>query len=326
MKSLLVCIVSNEFELGIVRRTRELMKHRLGDWEIGEAKAGSGIAPPDLSRICDEARKNGYKRICFQAATMAFSEERYRDLITYIEKIRKSMPEIELTVFPPSQLFETCADLIERSAYHASLPDKPFHETSPDEIQTKSFELISRRLAKTYDDPDTKAIVVRIIHATADFSVENLLRFSNDAVAKGKEAIGNGCPIITDVGMVSAGLSTQFKDRTISAINQEGVTVCAKRLSVTRSAAGIVLLADKLDGAIVAIGNAPTALVQLVALVKKTGISPACVIGVPVGFVGAAESKELLMASDIPCISMKGNRGGTPVAVAAVNALGCLRP
>jgi precorrin-8X/cobalt-precorrin-8 methylmutase len=324
MKSLLICIIGSKTETEIVRRIKSLMKHRLDDCDIREVVAGIGFNRSEFVRICHDSSRSGYKRIYVQAATMAFSAERYQELMNCIEELRRNEADAEFTVFPPAQLHEACADLIERNVYHASLIDTPFKETSPDEIQVRSFDFISRRLVGKQYDEDTKAVVVRVIHATADFSIEPLLRFSKDAVVRGKEAIRNGCTIITDVGMVSAGLATRFKDRTINAIGSEGVAACAREKGLTRSAAAFELLAAKIEGTVVAIGNAPTALVHLLTVIRRTGARPACIVGVPVGFVGAAESKELLMASDIPYISLKGNRGGTPVAVAAVNAMGCL--
>ena len=325
MKSLLLCVLGGRYESELVPRIRALLVHRLGSCSVRTVSAGGGFSRGDFQRLCEEARAEGYRRIFIQPSTLAFSGERHRELGECIEHVRRSMPEMELAVFPTEQLFETCADMIERNIYHASLKDTSFTETPPEEIQERSFNFITRRLAKTYDDPDISSVVVRIIHSTADFSIERLLHFSPDAVAKGKEALLNGCRIITDVGMVTAGLATRFGDRTVSAINQEGVAECAREKGITRSAAGFELLADRLDGAVVAIGNAPTALVQVLSVINRTGVRPACIVGVPVGFIGAAESKELLMASDVPCISNKGNRGGTPVAVAAVNAMGCLK-
>ena len=326
MKSLLLCVLGSSYESELIRRVEALLTHRLGTCAVRMVIAGGGFPPAAIMGTCRDAYNEGYKHIFVQPATMAFSNDRYDELMECIESTRQSIPEIELTVFPPAQLFATCADLIEQNVYHASLKDSPYTETPPDEIQERSISFISGRLAKTYDDPDVKAVVVRIIHATADFGVESLLRFSPDAVAKGKEAMANGCPVITDVGMVTAGLATRFRDRTISAIRREGVAACAEKMGLTRSAAGIELLKDKIEGAVVAVGNAPTALVHLLSVIRRTGIRPACIVGVPVGFVGAAESKELLMASDISHVSIKGNRGGTPIAVAAVNAMGCLKP
>ena len=324
MKKLLLCVLSSKYESEIVKRIKTLLAHRLETCSVQTVSAGEDFSSGDMHRICIEARDEGYKRIYVQPSTLAFSGERHSELMECIASIRQSVPEVALTVFSPEQLFEQCADMVERNVYHASLTDTPFAETPPDEIQERSFSFISGRLAMPYDDPEVKAVVVRVIHSTADFSVERLLRFSHDAVAKGREALRKGCPVITDVGMVTAGLATKFRDRTICAINGEGVAECAKESGLTRSAAGFELLADRIDGAVVAIGNAPTALVHLLTVIRRTGIRPACIVGVPVGFVGAAESKELLMATDIPHISMKGNRGGTPIAVAAVNAMGYL--
>jgi precorrin-8X/cobalt-precorrin-8 methylmutase len=325
MKSLVLCVLSSNYESVLVQRIKALLVHRLGSCTVRTVSAGGGFSCGDFQRLCENARSKGYHRIFIQPSTLAFSEVRHQGLKGCIEHVKQLIPEMEFTIFPTEQLFETCADMIERNIYHASLKDTPFAETPPDEIQECSFSFISGRLTKAYDDTDIQSVVVRIIHSTADFSVERLLHFSPDAVAKGKKALQDGCRVITDVGMVTAGLATRFKDRTVNAINGEGVAECAQKMGITRSAAGIELLANRLDGAVVAIGNAPTALVQLLTIVNRIGVRPACIVGVPVGFVGAAESKELLMASELPYISIKGNRGGTPIAVAAVNAMGCLK-
>lgn len=324
MKSILFCIISNRFESEIVSRVKNIMRHRIDNCDVHPVIIGSSVTPLDICKKCKEAHDAGYKRIYVQAATLSFSMELHLELQKKLEDLRQSEPQISLTIFPPLQLHDVCADIIERNVYHVSLTDTPFKDTPPDEIQARSFDFISRRLAGKYCDEDTKAIVVRVIHATADFSVEPLLVFSSDAVACGKAALKANCAIITDVGMVTAGLATRFKQRTICAINQPGVAECAAEKGLTRSAAAIELLAEKIEGAIIAVGNAPTALVHLLSVIKRTGVHPACIVGVPVGFVGAAESKELLMATDIPHISIKGNRGGTPIAVAAVNVMGDL--
>lgn len=324
MKTLVICIVSNNYESEIVKRLESTLAYRLNDCHVMKIKVGNGFFSRGLVRICKEACENGCKRIYIQPATLAFSSRKYIDLMEYIEGVRISQPDIELTIFPPAQLHRTCVDVMEQNVYHAALKDIPFVTTPPKEIQDRSFDFISRRLAKKYDDQDTKSVVVRIIHATADFGIEDLLVFSHDAVAKGKEALANGCKIITDVGMVSAGLKTRFANITICAINMHGVKEISEENGLTRSAAGFELLAENIEGTVIAIGNAPTALVHLLSIMRRTDVRPACIVGVPVGFVGAAESKELLMNSDIPFISIKGNRGGTPIAVAAVNAIGCL--
>jgi precorrin-8X/cobalt-precorrin-8 methylmutase len=321
MKSLLLCILNNRLELELVRRLRGVMSHRLGDCEVREVVVRAIKTPAEIAEMCVRAFESGYDRVYVQAATLAYTAETYKSISRSLDDLRRDVPGIPLTIFPPLQLHETCADTIERNVYHAVLADSTFTATPPDEIQPRSFEIIRARLGDDYLDSDAEPVIVRVVHATADFSVAPLLRFSPDAVSRATEALKGGCQVITDVGMVSAGLTTRFRERTICAVTQPGVGECAAQKGLTRSAAGIELLADRIDGAIVVIGNAPTALVHLLSVAQRTGARPACVVGVPVGFVGAAESKELLMASDLPYVSMKGNRGGTPVAVAAVNAM-----
>jgi precorrin-8X/cobalt-precorrin-8 methylmutase len=146
-----------------------------------------------------------------------------------------------------------------------------------------------------------------------------------DVIQAAVRAFAAGADLIVDVGMVAAGISqaelSSLGVRLHVAIKAERVASLAAEHGITRSAAGILSLADRIDGAVVAIGNAPTALLALLDLVAQTGARPAAVIGVPVGFVAAEESKELLLESGLPCVVVRGTRGGSALAAAAVNHL-----
>jgi precorrin-8X/cobalt-precorrin-8 methylmutase len=153
--------------------------------------------------------------------------------------------------------------------------------------------------------------------AVGDFAMAGLMRFSHDPVAAVLAALLKGAPIITDIRMVQIGIQKKgHKSEVICALDY-GAGI-AKERGITRSSAGFLALRDQLPGSVVVIGNAPSALLSLCAMVKE-GIRPAVIIGAPVGFVNAAESKTLLRTLDIPSISTEGTRGGTPVAVAAMN-------
>jgi len=144
-----------------------------------------------------------------------------------------------------------------------------------------------------------------------------LMRFRHDPVPAALGALRRSAPIITDIRMVQAGIQKKGHACPVLCALDSGAGIAAER-GITRSSAGFIALRDRLDGSIVVIGNAPSALITLCAMIRE-GVRPAVVIGAPVGFVNAAESKELLRTIDIPSISTEGTRGGTPVAVAAIN-------
>jgi precorrin-8X/cobalt-precorrin-8 methylmutase len=176
-------------------------------------------------------------------------------------------------------------------------------------------------------DPELAPIVERIIHSTADFEFASITHAGQGAVDAGLAALRRGCPVLADVQMVRVGIG----QRRLAAlggtlhclVGEDETRARAAEAGITRSAMGIRLAHERglLHGAIVAIGNAPTALLETLRLADE-GASPALVVGVPVGFVNTVESKAALMArQDIPWIATAGRKGGSPVAVAVVNAL-----
>jgi precorrin-8X/cobalt-precorrin-8 methylmutase len=177
----------------------------------------------------------------------------------------------------------------------------------------------SRTLARTAVGNTTveDRIRQRCSVAVGDFSMADLLRFNNDPVPAVLAALDAHAPIITDIRMVQAGIQKKGHASDVLCALDSGAEI-AKAQEITRSSAGFLALQKKLPGSIVVIGNAPSALISLCGMIRD-GIRPAVVIGAPVGFVNAAESKELLRTTGIPSISTEGTRGGTPVAVAAIN-------
>ena len=197
---------------------------------------------------------------------------------------------------------------------------------NPGEIEAESFRIIEDELGPTSFSKNEFAIVRRMIHATGDFEFARNVRFHPKAIESGLEALGNGSNIMVDVRMAAAGISHQLLEkrggRVICHINDPRAAELAMAHNITRSEAAVELASDENIG-IAVIGNAPTALLKVMDLLNNNhpGFKPGLVIGVPVGFVNAAESKELLASAEYPFITSLGRKGGTPVAVAIVNAL-----
>jgi precorrin-8X/cobalt-precorrin-8 methylmutase len=191
--------------------------------------------------------------------------------------------------------------------------------TTPEALQIsrKSRKLISEMIGdETLEDRITQRCVI----ATGDPAVADILRFQKLPAEAGLKALENGAPIFVDIKMVKAGvLKKGHKSMVDTFIDQGDDLAMAK--GITRTSAGVMALKEKLAGSIVVIGNAPSALLTLCDLIDSGQASPDLVIGVPVGFVNAAESKERLRGIDVPSISTVGTRGGTPIAVAALNEI-----
>jgi precorrin-8X/cobalt-precorrin-8 methylmutase len=195
----------------------------------------------------------------------------------------------------------------------------------PKEIEAESFRIIEAELGPHNFDSKTFKIVQRVIHATGDFSFAENLRFSSDAVKQGIAALQQGKNILTDVNMVATGISKpllqKWQNKVICNIADEKVAQKAKTANTTR--AEMAIEQGMLENiGIVAIGNAPTALLKTLDMLAKDrpDFCP-LIIGVPVGFVNAAESKALLNETKLPFITSLGRKGGSPVAAAIVNAL-----
>jgi precorrin-8X/cobalt-precorrin-8 methylmutase len=197
----------------------------------------------------------------------------------------------------------------------------------PEAIEARSFEIIRGELGADMPPLDTllSAVLLRIIHTTADLSHARNLRASPDAAALGIRALREGASIVTDTQMARAGIDkrrlAQFGGQVHCFIGDSDVADAAKRNGTTRSLAAMDKAAELSGPLIFAIGNAPTALGRICDLAARGALSPALVIGVPVGFVNVTESKELLMAGSLPYLTVQGRKGGSAVAAAICNAL-----
>lgn len=194
-------------------------------------------------------------------------------------------------------------------------------------IEDESFSIIDAEVGEHGLPPAEWQVARRVIHATADFEFLSLLRFHPHAIDSGIAALRRGATILVDVKMIAAGLNEDrlaaYGCDVVSYISDADVIATAKANNSTRAIEAMrkAHALGKLDGSIVAIGNAPTALLETVRLVEEEGARPALVLGVPVGFVSAAPSKEALAATDVPAIVARGRKGGSPIAVAILHAL-----
>ena len=193
-------------------------------------------------------------------------------------------------------------------------------------IYERSFAIIRAETDLSRFSAAEAEIVVRMIHACGVVEVAQQIFFGGDLVGAARRAISAGAPIFCDAEMVTHGITrTRLPagNDVICTLNDPRVPALAKKLETTRSAAALDLWLDRLGGAVVAVGNAPTALFRLLDLIEAGAAKPAVILGIPVGFVGAAESKAALAADacGVPFLTVRGRAGGSAMTAAAVNAL-----
>ena len=193
------------------------------------------------------------------------------------------------------------------------------------EIYRRSFALIRAEADLARFTKDEEMVAVRVIHACGMIEIAADLCFSPDAASLARRALRIGAPILCDSKMVAEGVTRRrlpMQNEVICTLDHPSVATRADEIGNTRSAAALEFWLERIDGAIVAIGNAPTALFHLIDLLERSPVRPACIIGMPVGFVGAAELKEALIAlAPAPFITLRGRKGGSAMTAAALNAL-----
>ncbi len=194
------------------------------------------------------------------------------------------------------------------------------------EIEQESFRIIDAEIGDHLFSSDEWQVVRRVIHTTGDFDFANVMRFHTLAIASGVAALRQGATIFSDTRMIQSGLSPwrlqSFGNGAVTPPSEPESRRWAEDMGTTRSAAAFRHYAGQLEKGIVAVGNSPTALMEVLRLIREDRVNPALVIGVPVGFVNAAESKEALWElKDQPAITVFGRKGGSSVAVAVLHAL-----
>lgn len=194
------------------------------------------------------------------------------------------------------------------------------------DIYRKSFRIIREEARLSHLPEDLATVVVRLIHACGMTDIVQDFEASAKALAAGRQALQNGCPILCDSQMVANGITRKrlpAENAVICTLNEPEVPAIAQRIDNTRSAAAMELWRSQLQGSVVVIGNAPTALFRLLEILDETQERPALILGFPVGFVGAVESKQALAqdSRNVPFMTLHGRRGGSAIAAAAVNAI-----
>jgi precorrin-8X/cobalt-precorrin-8 methylmutase len=198
------------------------------------------------------------------------------------------------------------------------------YERDGAEIYRRSFATIRAEADLAGLPDDVARVAVRMVHACGQVDLVEDLAFSPDVVARAREALHAGAPVLCDAEMVASGVTRRRLpegNEVVCTLNDPRTPALAADLGTTRTAAALELWRDRLDGAVVAIGNAPTALFHLLEMVAAGAPRPAAVLGIPVGFIGAVESKDALAASDLEHLVVRGRRGGSAITAAAVNAI-----
>jgi precorrin-8X/cobalt-precorrin-8 methylmutase len=285
---------------------------------------------PDLEEATELLVKQGVKRVVIMPYFLFQGVHPTKDIPSRLEVIKQTNPGVELVLANTLGVDEHLTKLVVKRIQEVAPELSRHHSFSVTHNASQSIELRSMVIIEDLLPPldcseEERQVIKRIVHAVGDPQVASLVRFHPQAVSAGIAAIHQGKPIFTDIRMVLAGinhhLARRFGCSIHCAFDEPEVIRQVPDRSTTRSAAAIRSLGMRLHDAIVAIGNAPTALFTLLDLVGSRGVQPALVVGMPVGFVQAKESKAELMKQDIPCITIEGTRGGSAAAVATVNAL-----
>jgi precorrin-8X/cobalt-precorrin-8 methylmutase len=295
---------------------------------------------PTVNEAIDSAVEKGVSKIVLVPAFLAPGVHTTEDIPVLIG-VKEKEPQlkargVELVYGEPLGSDERIADIMEEKAYKALGVEAKkdgevldaYSVSAAGKIVDKSMMLIRQAIGDDLANiPKEKIpIVERVVHTTADPEFAKLLVISDDAVKAGVAAIKAGAKVVTDVKMIKAGINEarlkRFGCKIYTYMNDERAMELAKKEGLTRSAAAMRLaIKDGLDGAVILIGNAPTAAFELADQIKAGKVKPALIVAVPVGFVGAAESKEVVEKLPVPYVITRGRRGGSTIAVAVFNAL-----
>jgi precorrin-8X/cobalt-precorrin-8 methylmutase len=284
---------------------------------------------PTLEEAVKTLAGHGAQRIVVMPYFLFPGRHITEDIPQIIAKLEHRYPEIQFTVTSTLGAGELFTGLVAKRIV-ACLPElspgAQIADTSPQAIEQQSMEIVVRLVPSLQNmSQEEQAVVKRVVHASGDPQVAGLMKLSASAIPDGLSALVQGNPIFSDVHMVSAGINRQLVEACgcslYCALDEINGPPKGREQDTTRAAAAMYRLGKRIDGAIAAIGNAPTALLALLVLIDNEEIKPALIVGMPVGFVQAKESKEELMKRHVPYITVVGTRGGSAMAAAAVNAL-----
>lgn len=282
------------------------------------------LARPSIMEGIDLCVKEGAKRIVVIPYFLYMGAHVRRDIPHQIEEARQGHPGIDIILGNHLDVHRKLIDIVIERVEEKIEPTLPIDD--PKWIENKSFEIIDNYILRYNLQEDERLIVRRVIHSTADFEFARGLVFYKDAIRKGVEAMRCGRPLVVDVEMVKAGINKDnLRKLGIEVgcyIGNEDIRSESQNKHISRAMLAMRKAKDRMEGGIVAIGNAPTALREVIRLVKEDGVRPSLIIGMPVGLVGAVEAKDALRLIDgTPFITNKGRRGGSSVAAAIVNEM-----
>lgn len=318
-----ILLLGHGSRLTEANKTLKQMAHmveKIGDVPFVEI-AFLQFQKPDFFEAVSTCISKGAKKIIIHPYLLYKGRHFEEDITEMIVEAQKRYNNIEFVLTEPLGVHENIAKVVLERAKKGI---KEVKILKPHEIEERSLEIITEELGKINFRDIEMPIVKRVIHATGDFDFAKNIRFHPDAVEAGIRAIKKGMDILVDIQMVEAGINKsalkRYGGRVICNLSNPEIEEKSQRTGRTRSEIAIEIGARRNIG-IVAVGNAPTALYKVMKLIKNATFKPELVIGVPVGFVKAVESKEVLLHMKYPFITSLGRKGGTPVAVAIVNAL-----
>jgi len=272
---------------------------------------------PTLEEAVASLALNGVQRIVIMPYFLFSGRHITEHIPELIKKLKSRYPERQ---FIMANTLGNDGLLIARVAKRIQEATPGLSPDSPEDIEQQSMDTVESLLPPLNCSEEERQVIKRIVHASGNPQLAPLVRFSPRAISGGLSAIAKGSPIFTDVRMVAAGINRHLAGACRCSVSC-AMDETKEEPSTTRAAAAMRHLGTRLSGAIVAIGNAPTALLALLDLIDHKKIKPALVVGMPVGFVQAKESKDELMKHDIPYITIVGTRGGSAMAVATINVL-----
>lgn len=280
------------------------------------------LSEPSLPDAVKRVAESGVTEVTVLPYFLFAGNHINHDIPSKLAEAAKRYPDLRFEVLEPigsdPRMVELLLDRLHKNG------EALWGDCGPGEIEATSMAIISAAL-KEHRNAAEAAVIKRLIHASGDLSLASAVAFSAGGAAAGVVALKGGATVVTDVRMVEVGIDSSrlsgFGGSTQCLIDDASVAAEALITGRTRAATAMKRLGSELDGTIVAIGNAPSALREVIALSEEGVARPALVIGVPVGFVDAAESKAALENSGLDYITVRGSRGGSPLAAAAVNAL-----